>query len=86
MAEHGDLDVLGVLASQASKQHAEESACREVEEGQGHHIGSREPVRFAERLVAGDDQGAILVGGVDRLVDAPSASGPRGAWRCRRSR
>jgi hypothetical protein len=33
VAEHGDLDVLGVLASQASKQHAEESACREVEEG-----------------------------------------------------
>ena len=36
VAEHGDLDVLGVLASQASKQHAEESACREVEERQGH--------------------------------------------------
>ncbi len=36
VAEHGDLDVLGVLASQASKQHAEESARHQVEEQQGH--------------------------------------------------
>jgi hypothetical protein len=34
-AQDGDLDVLGVLASEASKQHADESACHEVEEGQG---------------------------------------------------
>jgi hypothetical protein len=36
VAEHGDLDVLGVLASEASEQHADEAACHEVEEGQGH--------------------------------------------------
>jgi hypothetical protein len=36
LAEHGDLDVLGVLASEASEQHADEAACHEVEEGQGH--------------------------------------------------
>jgi hypothetical protein len=36
MAEDGDLDVLGVLASEASTQHADEAACHEVEEGQGH--------------------------------------------------
>jgi hypothetical protein len=32
VAEHGDLDVLGVLASQAPEQ----SACHEVEEGKSH--------------------------------------------------
>jgi hypothetical protein len=32
VAEHGDLDVLGVLASEASKQHAEQPARHEVEE------------------------------------------------------
>jgi hypothetical protein len=36
VAEHRDLDVLGMLAAEASKQHADESACHEVEEGQGH--------------------------------------------------
>jgi hypothetical protein len=36
VAEHGDLDILGVLASRASEQHAEEPARHEVEEGQGH--------------------------------------------------
>jgi hypothetical protein len=38
LAEHGDLDVLGVLASEASEQHADEAACHEVEveERQGH--------------------------------------------------
>jgi hypothetical protein len=36
VAEHGDLDVLGVLASEAPKQHADESAYHDVEEGQGH--------------------------------------------------
>jgi hypothetical protein len=32
VAEHGDLNVFGMLTSQASKQHAEESAGHEVEE------------------------------------------------------
>jgi TIR domain len=36
VAEHRDLDVLGVLASQAPKQHANEPARHEVEEGQSH--------------------------------------------------
>jgi hypothetical protein len=36
VAEHGDLDVFGVLASEAPKQHADEAACHEIEEGQGH--------------------------------------------------
>jgi hypothetical protein len=36
VAEHGDLDILGVLASRASEQHAEEPARHEVEERQGH--------------------------------------------------
>jgi hypothetical protein len=31
-----DLDVFGMLASEAANQHADESACQEVEEGQGH--------------------------------------------------
>ncbi|HZD02606.1 MAG TPA: hypothetical protein VFA46_21185, partial [Actinomycetes bacterium] len=38
MAEDGDLDVLGMLALQAPKQHADESACHEVEEGKGHWL------------------------------------------------
>ena len=33
VAEHRDLDVLGMLAAEASKQHADESACHKVEEG-----------------------------------------------------
>jgi hypothetical protein len=36
VAQDGDLDILGVLASQAPKQHADELACREVKKGQGH--------------------------------------------------
>ncbi len=36
VAENGDLDVLGLLAAQASQQHADKQACHEVEEGQGH--------------------------------------------------
>jgi hypothetical protein len=36
VAEHGDLDVFGVLAAEASEQHADKPACHEVEEGQGH--------------------------------------------------
>jgi hypothetical protein len=36
VAEHGDLDVFGVLAAKASEQHADKPACHEVEEGQGH--------------------------------------------------
>ncbi len=36
VAEHDDLDVFGVLAAEASKQHADEPACHEVEEGQSH--------------------------------------------------
>jgi hypothetical protein len=34
--EDGDLDVFGVLAAEASKQHADKPACCEVEEGQGY--------------------------------------------------
>jgi hypothetical protein len=33
VAEHGDLDVFGVLAAKASEQHADKPACHEVEEG-----------------------------------------------------
>ena len=33
MAEHGDLDVFGVLAAEASEQHADKPPCHEVEEG-----------------------------------------------------
>jgi hypothetical protein len=36
VAEDRDLDVLAVLASEASKQHADELAGHEVGEGQGH--------------------------------------------------
>jgi hypothetical protein len=36
VAQDGDLDVLGVLAAEASGQHADQPACHEVEEGQGH--------------------------------------------------
>src|SRR4029453_11428972 len=36
VAEHGDLDVFGVLASWASEQHAGEPARHDVEERQGH--------------------------------------------------
>jgi len=36
VAQHRDLDVFGVLAAEAANQHAHESACHEVEEGQGH--------------------------------------------------
>src|SRR6266511_5982540 len=36
VAEHGDLDVLGVVATQAPEQHPEESACHEVKEGKSH--------------------------------------------------
>jgi hypothetical protein len=34
--EHDDLDVFGVLAAKASKQHTDKPTCCEVEEGQGH--------------------------------------------------
>ncbi|HEV8456255.1 MAG TPA: hypothetical protein VGQ24_15255 [Gemmatimonadales bacterium] len=36
MGEDGNLDVLGVLATEASKQHADEPPSQEVEEGQRH--------------------------------------------------
>ena len=36
VAEHGDLDVFGVLAAKASEQHADKPACHELEKGQGH--------------------------------------------------
>jgi hypothetical protein len=36
VAQNRDLDVLGVLASEAPEEHADESACHEVEERQGH--------------------------------------------------
>jgi hypothetical protein len=36
VVEDGDLDVPGVLAVEASKQHADEPPGQEVEEGQGH--------------------------------------------------
>ena len=36
VAQDGDLDVLGVLAAEASEQYANEPARHEVEEGQGH--------------------------------------------------
>lgn len=36
VAQDGDLDVLGVVAAKASEQHANEPACHEVKERQGH--------------------------------------------------
>jgi hypothetical protein len=36
VAEDGDLDIPGVLASRASEQHVEEPVRHEVKEGQGH--------------------------------------------------
>ncbi len=36
VAQDGNLDVLGVLAVEASQQHADEPARHEIEEGQGH--------------------------------------------------
>jgi hypothetical protein len=36
VAEDGNLDVLGVLATEASKQQADEPPSQEVEEGQRH--------------------------------------------------
>ncbi len=36
VAQHRDLDVLGVLALEAPEQHTHESPRHEVEEGQGH--------------------------------------------------
>jgi len=36
VTEHGDLDILGTLALEASAEHADKPACHEVEEGQGH--------------------------------------------------
>ena len=36
MAEHGDLDVLGMLASQAPEEEVDKPACHKVEEGQSH--------------------------------------------------
>jgi hypothetical protein len=36
VAEDGNLDVLGVLAAEASKQHADEPPSQKVEEGQRH--------------------------------------------------
>jgi hypothetical protein len=53
VAEHGDLDVLGLLASQASKQHTEESAGHEVEERQGHWRIIPCPVLAAQRTRPG---------------------------------
>jgi hypothetical protein len=49
VAQDGDLDVFGVLALEASEQHADESACHEVEEGQGHRPIVPEPVLAAQR-------------------------------------
>jgi hypothetical protein len=49
MAEHGDLDVLGVLALEASKQHTDEPARHEVEEGQGHRRIIACPIIAAQR-------------------------------------
>jgi hypothetical protein len=48
MAEHRHLDVFGMLASDASKQHAEESARHEVEEGQGHRRIIPDPILAAQ--------------------------------------
>jgi hypothetical protein len=36
VAEHGDLDVLGMLASQAPEEEVDKPACHKVEEGQSH--------------------------------------------------
>ncbi len=36
VAQDRDLDVFGVLASQVPEHHADEPACHEVKEGQGH--------------------------------------------------
>jgi hypothetical protein len=38
VAEHGGLDVFGVLAAEASEQHADKPVRYEVEEGQGHWL------------------------------------------------
>jgi hypothetical protein len=50
LAEHGDLDVLGVLPSQAPEQHADESAGHEVK-GQGHRRIIAWPILAAQREV-----------------------------------
>jgi hypothetical protein len=49
VAQHHDLDILGMLASQASKQHADESARHKVEEGQGHRRIIPDPFLAAQR-------------------------------------
>jgi len=36
VSENGDLDVLCVLAAEASEQYADKPACHEIEEGKGH--------------------------------------------------
>ncbi len=53
VAEHRDLDVLGVLASHAFEQHAEGSARHEVEEGQGYRRIILDPVLAAQPIRPG---------------------------------
>jgi hypothetical protein len=42
-AQDGELDVLGMLALDASEEHADKPACREVKEGQGHRPIAPDP-------------------------------------------
>jgi len=53
VAEHDDLDILGMLTSQASKQHADEPARHKVEEGRGHRRIIPDSVLAARRTRPG---------------------------------
>jgi hypothetical protein len=49
VAQHGDLDVLGVLALETPKRHAEKPTRHEVKKGQGHPPIIPCPVLAAQR-------------------------------------
>jgi hypothetical protein len=74
VAEHGDLDVLGVLASQAPKHHASNPARHEVEEGQDHRRiiawpnprCSAHPAEFLNPTLQAPDSAAELIANKDR--------------------
>src|SRR6266536_2802283 len=52
VAENGELDVFGVLAVEASQQHADKPACHEVKEGQGHRLIVPDPDSRCSALAA----------------------------------
>jgi hypothetical protein len=53
VAQHHDLDILGMLALHAPEQHTDESACHEVEKGQGHRPIIPCPILAAQRIRPG---------------------------------